>query len=52
MGFEQRDLLGMDLDTPDGTFDIPPGEEAMFLSHEGGEDDVFDDILNQVRGRR
>ncbi len=55
MSFEARDeVMAVDdieynADRDDGWYTLPPGEEGMFLSHEGGEDElckaIFDDTL-------
>jgi len=48
LSFEERDILlerdGLDDDLLDA---IPPGEEAMFMSHAGGVDEVHRDVLGQ-----
>ncbi len=42
------DLSGFGVDTSidDAMGTIPPGEEAMFLSHAGSEEDVIREMLN------
>lgn len=52
LNFKERDLLGLGTDAADGFFDVPFGEEAMFLSNAGGEDDILQDILDNVRGKK
>jgi hypothetical protein len=30
----------------EGLLTVPPGEEGMFMSHAGGEDDIFQEIIS------
>ena len=55
MSFEQRDTLRHDMESQmdgDGDFNmdpLPPGEEGMFNSHEGGEAQIYNEILSETR---
>jgi hypothetical protein len=55
MSFEEREIILEDRG-PNNDSDllnaIPPGEEAMFLSHAGGVDEVHHDVLNQILPER
>ena len=57
MSFEDREKwaeLSKALDHPDdedyhAMHTIPPGEEAMFLSHEGGDDELCQAIFDEPK---
>jgi hypothetical protein len=42
------------VDDENGSFgqSMPPGEEGMFMSHAGGEDEVYRDILETFVSKR
>jgi hypothetical protein len=51
MSFEEREII-LEHEGPNDDSDlldpIPPGEEAMFLSHVGGVDEVHHNVLDQI----
>ena len=52
--FKERDFFAlddMDLDVDDAMTSVPPGEEAIFLSNAGSEQDLLMDIFNSVGHR-
>ena len=55
MSFEEREII-LEHEGPNDNSDlldaIPPGEEAIFLSHAGGVDEVHHDILDQILPQR
>jgi hypothetical protein len=49
-----EDVAMQDLyeDIEDPTFEtLPPGQEALFLSHAGGPEEVLDDLMGQFRSK-
>ncbi|TFK80109.1 hypothetical protein K466DRAFT_605604 [Polyporus arcularius HHB13444] len=62
LSFEQRDeLMNMDKgqgghndgwEDEEGMYTIPPGEEGMFLSHAGGEDELCQSLLEEPPHKR
>jgi hypothetical protein len=60
MNFKEREaLLDEDVAMDDLTQDydsafhtFPPGEEGMFMSHAGGEEEVLEDIICQYRSTK
>ena len=63
LSFKEREaLLNEDVVMEDLTLDLnadddsafqtlPPGQEALFMSHSGGDEELLDDIMGQYRPR-
>ena len=51
-----EDVIMEDLASVEGhnpTYDmLPPGQEGLFMSHAGGEEEVLDDLLGQFHPRK
>lgn len=58
MSFEDRQMMrdlekngaDMDVDNEYDSLPLPPGEEAMFLSHEGGEYELCQQLFQEPAG--